>query len=354
MGFDRGLRAEAMRRARLMWAWSRGQAVGIPGPEALLIETTVRCNLRCPMCPRTLSPPPPEDMPDDVLWPLIDAHAALGGDHVYLYGLGEPLLDPRIYDVLARCRALGLTTILSINGTLLTPTRRARLLAAGCDHLIVSLDAATEESYARYRTGGDYGETVARVRALAAERQPGQLGALVVQFVRMPGNLHEQDAFVQMWSGVRGIDHVRLKDEDIGLDDHALYERDGLQRDNPCHILWRGPLVVRYTGEVYACYHHAGHGTPVGSLREQSLQEIWDSPVLQDLRQAHARRQLDPTSLCARCPAVRPRRPFVLGAIGLGGATTRRLIPVAERVALRLPGFLREPRPLAGTPGPSE
>lgn len=349
MTHHRGLRAELFRRARLMWAWSRGSTHDVPGPEALLIETTTRCNLRCPMCPRTLSPPPNSDLPDEILWPLLEAHAAMGGEHVYLYGLGEPLLDPRIYDALVRCRELGLTSILSINGTLLTPARRARLLQAGVDHLIVSLDAASAATYARYRAGGEYAPTVAQVQALARERQQGQLGALVVQFVRLPGNIHEQDAFVQQWSGVRGVDHVRLKDEDIGLTEHALYEADGLSRENPCHILWRGPLVVRYTGEVFACYHHAGENVPLGNLHEDSLHDLWNGPALRALRADHAARALKPDGLCARCPAVRPRRPFVLGAIALGGATTRRLIPIAERAALKLPGLLREPRPARST-----
>lgn len=337
--------AELQRRLRLTLAYLGHRVEGRVGPEALLIETTVRCNLRCPMCPRTGAGLPAADLPDELLWPLLDDFAALGGEHVYLYGLGEPLLDPRLTRIVARARQLGLTTIVSTNATLLDDERIERLLDAGIDHLIASLDAASPETYARFRTGGDYETTVAGVRRLAARKVARQdRTELVVQFVRLRGNLHEQDAFRALWEGVPGVDHVRLKDEDIGLPDHNLYDRDGFRRRNPCHVLWRGPLVARYDGRVYACYNFAGEGIALGSLRDHDLATLWRSPELQALRQAHLDHSLAPDSICGRCPAVRPRLPFILGAIALGGRRTRRLIPLAEKAALRVPVLLQEPR----------
>ncbi|RME25402.1 MAG: radical SAM protein, partial [Deltaproteobacteria bacterium] len=286
-----------MRRLRIAADYAAGAPLAGPGPEALLVETTVRCNLRCPMCPRTGGDYGARDMPDEILWPLLEEHAALGGDHVYLYGLGEPLLDRRIFDIIGRARSLGLTTILSTNGTLLDEGLRQRLLDSGLHHLIVSLDAATAATYDRYRPGGDFDRTVARVRALAAEkaaRRPAMI--MVVQFVRVAGNLHEQERFRQQWEGTPGIDRVRFKDEDIGLPDHALYEADGWRRRNPCHLLWRGPLVARYDGRVHACYNFAGQDVEVGNLHDSSLAEIWASPALQRLRRQHAAGRLDPAS----------------------------------------------------------
>ncbi len=341
-----------LRRARLARDYALGSATPGPGPSALMIETTVRCNLRCPMCPRTGQGYGSRDMPDALLWPLLTAHAALGGDHVYLYGLGEPLLDGRIFAVLRRCRELGLTSILSTNATLLDAARRAALLDAGVDHLIASIDAATPATYDRFRPGGDLATTTANVRAFAAEKQArGAATTLVVQFVRVAGNLHEQPAFVAQWSGLPGVDQVRLKDEDIGIPAHALYAPDGWRRTNPCHLLWRGPLVARHDGRVYACYNLAGLDQPVGDLHHEDLATILASPALQALRQSHAARALAPDSPCGRCPAPRPRLPFIVGAVLLGADRSRALLPVAERLALRLPGLLQERRaPAAGGP----
>ena len=332
-------------RARLILGYLAGRQHGNPGPSALMLETTVRCNLLCPMCPRTGAGYPNADMPDDMLNRTLDEHAALGGDHVYLYGLGEPLMDPRIFDTLARCHRLGLGTVLSTNGTLLTERRRARLLDSACDHLLSGLDGATPETYGYYRRGGTYERVVENIRALGREKVArGARLTIVVQFIRMERNAHEVHAFLQKWGGAAGIDEVRIKSEDIGLAAHRTYEVDGHLRTNPCHVLWRGPMIVRYTGQVFACYHHAEHGQPVGDLARQSLAEVWDSTRMRRLRGLHADGVPGADPLCATCPAPRPKLPFLVGAMALRGRTVRRLVPIAEKVALRYPAFFSEAR----------
>lgn len=332
-------------RLALMAGYVAGRTEAIPGPSALMIETTVRCNLLCPMCPRTGAGYPNEDMPDEMIWSLLDDHASMGGDHVYLYGLGEPMMDPRIFDLLGRCRDLGLGTVLSSNGTLLTPPRRAALLASGCDHLLVGIDGTSEDTYGYYRAGGKYENVLRNVRALAAEKAEAKSRmTLVVQFIRMRRNEHETDAFLKIWRDVPGVDEVRIKNEDIGLPEHAAYAHDGHLRKNPCHLLWRGPMVCRWNGDVYPCYHIAGNGRPIGNLRDARFPDLWDGPEMRRLRSLHMAGRAADDPHCATCPAARPRLPFVLGAMALRGTTVRRLVPIAEKAALRFPRLFSEQR----------
>ncbi len=305
----------------------------------------MRCNLRCPMCPRTGARLPAEDLPSELLFDVLAQHAALGGDLVYLYGLGEPLLDARLPEILAACRRLGLASVLSTNGTLLDGPRATALLDAPPDHLIVSIDAVSQDTYARVRVGGELAAVEANVRAYAAARvgRPAHGDThLVVQFVRLRDNLHEAPAFLERWRGTPGIDGVRLKDEDIGLPEQRLRELAGDRRANPCHLLWRGPLVVRWNGDVFPCYHKAPREAPLGNLRVRSLAELWASAELVHLRRLHAEGRSGQDPSCAGCPAVRPRLPVVVGAMALSGRAQRRLIPLAERAALAVPGWFRE------------
>ena len=328
-----------------MAGYVTGQSARVPGPSALMVETTVRCNLSCPMCPRTGAGYPNEELPDALLYPLLEDHAWLGGDHVYLYGLGEPMMDPRIFDILARCKRLGLGTVLSSNGTLLTEARREKLLASGCDHLIVGIDGASEATYSYYREGGKFENVLRNVRALAAEKAATKSPmTLVVQFIRMKKNEHETDLFLRQWRHVAGVDEVRIKEEDIGLPEHAAYEHDGHLRTNPCHLLWRGPMIVRWTGDVYPCYHIAGQGRPMANLRERSLAALWNSEDMRQLRELHQAGRASENPHCATCPAARPRLPFVLGAMALRGTTVRRLVPIAEKAALAFPSLFSERR----------
>jgi len=298
------------------------------------------------MCPRTGSNSPSEDMPDSTLFPLLDDFAEMGGDHVYLYGLGEPLLDTRIFDIIRRCRSLGIGTVLSTNGTLLDAAAREELLDSGCEHLIVGIDGITPETYAFYREGGTYSEVVENVRALgAAKSARSSKLTLVVQLVRMARNMAEIDDFVKLWENVPGVDLVRIKDEDIGLPDHAIYAADGHLRKNPCHMLWRGPMVVKYNGDVFPCYHMASHAEPIGNLQTQSLKSMWSSRSMHELRLLHSQGRVQDNPFCAACPSARPKLPFILGALALRGVTVRKLLPLAERIALKKPGVFREKRP---------
>ena len=319
-------------------SYAARQTRNVPGPSALMVETTIRCNLQCPMCPRTGAGYPNEDMPDDMLYALLDDHARMGGDHVYLYGLGEPLMDSRIFDIVKYCKSRNLGTILSTNGTFLTSQRRQQLLESGCDHLLVGLDGASKATYDHYRVGGKYDKVVANLRALASENAALDNPLyIVVQFIRMKENWHEQDAFHSQWSNTPGIQEVRIKEEDIGLEDHRTFEVDGAQRKNPCHTLWRGPVVVRWNGDVFPCYPFAGANECIGNLRESSLEALWDGPELQHLRELHTSGRTDQNAHCSTCPAMRPRLPVVLGAMALRGTTVRQLVPIAERIAQRSP-----------------
>ncbi|RME21767.1 MAG: radical SAM protein [Deltaproteobacteria bacterium] len=323
-------------RVAVARAWLRGETSTIPGPAVLAIETTVRCNLRCPMCPRTGAGYPAEDMPDAMLWRLLDEHAALGGDLVWLNGLGEPFLDARLFDVLARCRELGLGTVVATNGTRLTAEHRRRLLEVGCDQLLVSIEGVTERTYRHHRPGGRLAEVEAAVRSLAAEkRAAGSRMVLAVQMVRMPRTIPEEDAFLARWRSVPGVDLVRLKDEEFGAEGYELARSDAPLRHSPCRILWTGPLIVRWNGDVAACHPRAARRMHLGNLHEHSLLELWTGPEARRLRRIHAERRAGEDPRCAECPVSRPRRPYVLAAMSVRAGTVQRAIPIAEHVSRR-------------------
>lgn len=307
-----------------------------PGPSLIAVETTVRCNLRCPMCPRTGAGLPAEDMADALLWPLLEEHAALGGDLVWLNGLGEPLLDPRLFDVLDRCASLGLSTVVATNATLLDEARRRALLDTPIDHVIASVDGATAATYARYRPGGRLAEVEANVEALAAlKRARRHRGTLTVQMVRMAGTVPEERAFRRRWRAVPGVDAVRLKEEEFGRDGFATdasYVTGAASRTNPCRILWMGPVIVRWNGDVAACHPRAAGGLLLGNLRERSLGELWAGPEAERLRALHRVDRAATDAACARCPVARPRLPFLLAGMAVRGATMQRLVPWAERL----------------------
>ncbi len=120
----------------------------------LYIEPTNLCNLNCRTCVRNVWNEPMGYMSDAVFDRVISGLAGFSPTpSVFFGGLGEPLLHPRIIEMVTRAKALGTTVELITNGTLLTETLLEKLLAIGLDTLWVSLDGAHPKSYADVRLG---------------------------------------------------------------------------------------------------------------------------------------------------------------------------------------------------------
>src|SRR5258706_11027576 len=117
----------AWNRARLLWGYLTRQTKLNGLPVEYIVETTAKCNLYCPMCPRETHKQPKEDMTAEIFERLIQG-AASTGEHMMLIGLGEPLLDPAIFERIAYCEQHGISTLLSTNGTLLDEEAANELL----------------------------------------------------------------------------------------------------------------------------------------------------------------------------------------------------------------------------------
>ena len=56
----------AWNRAKLLWGYLRRKPVLNGLPVEYIVETTAKCNLYCPMCPRETHKQPKEDMTEEI------------------------------------------------------------------------------------------------------------------------------------------------------------------------------------------------------------------------------------------------------------------------------------------------
>jgi radical SAM protein with 4Fe4S-binding SPASM domain len=343
-------------RWRLLWNYLRRRhSLSAALPVEYIVETTAKCNLYCPMCPRETYKQPKEDMHEDVFRRLV-AESAHSAEHMMLIGLGEPFLDPLIFDRIEHCEAHGISTLLSTNGTLLTEAASAKLLDTPLVHITLSFDGYTKSTFEYYRKGARF-ETVRDnfvrfCRMKVERRKPVQV---VVQMVRMEGNAHEVEDFLRFWSSVPGVDQVRIKEDETNLmRPDAGHSAD--EWKHPCHYLWRGPLYVKHNGDVYpCCQSYMLGGQPVGRIGEQPLPAIFNSPEMQRMRRLHVTGRAGEIDICARCCTTIPHPALVAGSLLLHGKTVRRLLPLVERAVYlsKLPGRLLHP-PKRVTPPPDK
>src|SRR3954447_1425902 len=126
-------------------------------PTELQVEVTAACNLRCEMCLVAYRPPldrAHNSFAIDGFRDLLDELPDL--QKITLQGLGEPLLAPDLFAMIAAASERGIRVGFNTNATVLTRRKAERLVAAGLDWLHVSLDGATAATYEAIRKGSSF------------------------------------------------------------------------------------------------------------------------------------------------------------------------------------------------------
>src|SRR5882672_6622413 len=336
----------AWNRARLLWGYLTRKETLQGLPVEYIVETTAKCNLYCPMCPRETHKQPKEDMADEIFDRLVSESGA-SAEHMMLIGLGEPFMDPKIFDRIEYCERHGTSTLLSTNGTFLDEHAAERLLATPLQHITLSFDGATKESFEFYRKGARFEKVRDNfVRFARMKKERGSAMQVVVQMVRMERNAGEVEDFRNFWSAVPGVDQVRIKEDETNLM-RPDAGHEAKEWKHPCHYLWRGPMYVKHSGDVYpCCQSYMLDGKPVGTVGRDSLEDIWNGPEMERMRSLHVTGRAGEIDICSRCCTTIPHPALVAGSLIFHGKTVRRLLPLIERLTF----FSKLPRRLLNPP----
>jgi radical SAM protein with 4Fe4S-binding SPASM domain len=335
----------AWNRAKLLWSYLARRSRLPALPVEYIVETTAKCNLYCPMCPRETHKQPKADMTDDVFERLV-REAGDTAEHMMLIGLGEPFMDRQIFERIEFCHRHSISTLLSTNGTFLDEATAARVLDSPLEQITLSFDGAKKETFEFYRKGAKFEKVRDNfVRFARMKRERRAKLQIVVQMVKMDRNADEVGDFIRFWSAIPGVDQLRIKADETNLmQPEAGHAAADWQ--HPCHYLWRGPMYVKQNGDVYpCCQSYMLDGAPLGNLGAEPLQQIWNSEAMQGMRRLHAAGRGGDVDVCSRCCTTIPHPALVAGSLMLHGRTVRRLMPVVERLAYfsKLPGRLLRP-----------
>jgi MoaA/NifB/PqqE/SkfB family radical SAM enzyme len=264
------------------------------------------------MCPRTYysgrgltdwAPAGPADMDFGLYRRLIEEGAESGLKSVKLNFLGEPLLYPRIVDMVRLAAGSGLWVMMNTNATLLSPDLAKELLLAGLSDIFFSFDSPYPEDYERVRVGASFAKVLGNIRSLMSLKK--ELGLKHVQ--TRASMVLPEEAGPDLADKTKS-DYIKLFRDlevaEIGFGLPSVMGRDYRALPAPdkfvCPDLFRRMFVFN-DGIVGPCCGDWERGLVVGDVRSSSLASIWSGREYQELRRAHLEGRYRDVETCAAC-----------------------------------------------------
>lgn len=272
-------------------------------PLQLDFELNSTCQLRCAFCLHGQQVVKRKDLPFELFLKAIQEAAEHNLVSVKFNYINEPLLVPDLERYIACARSFGvLNTYFATNGILLTQERARTLIASGLSKIMVSIDAATADTYRAVRGAWKFTEVVANVTEFVQlrERLGREFPKVRVNFVRTEVNAHEEEAFVKYWSGI--ADSIGLQTQVAVPGDNAdLYRVQGVQQDASefkCSFPFK-LLVIDASGNILPCCTFSGRSMPLGNIADTTLAEAWYRA--RGLRELHMQSRWQENPACKHC-----------------------------------------------------
>jgi len=273
-------------------------------PITVSIEPTTSCNLRCPECPSGLRSftRPTGNLSMGTFSKIIDeVHSHT--PYLILYFQGEPYLNPEFHDMVSYARSKKMYVATSTNAHYLTPENAKKVVDSKLSRLIISLDGTTQETYQKYRIGGDINKVIQGIQNIVQEKQRRKVRYphVILQFIVFKHNEHQIEEIKQLaktWQ----VDELQLKTAQVYNFEHGnelipeneQYRRYTQNKEgkfviknkllNHCWKLWHS-CVFTWDGKVLPCCFDKDAQYEMGNIKHTSFKAIWKNTKYQQFRQ---------------------------------------------------------------------
>ena len=138
--------------------------------EAIQIETSSTCNLRCIFCPTTFTAQPNSKYMTMETFLSLAPYLSLT-QWIYLQGWGEPLLNPDIWQMVSISKEAGAKVGFTTNGTFLDQATIRQLVDQEVNLISISLAGATAKTHEAHRVNSNFTELLINIQNLVARKK---------------------------------------------------------------------------------------------------------------------------------------------------------------------------------------
>jgi radical SAM protein with 4Fe4S-binding SPASM domain len=273
-------------------------------PYWLTIDPTNFCTLRCPFCPTGQH----RNSRTKAMLSLQAFNNVLSELGPYLIHIdfcnwGEPLLNKDIYKMIKFAKEFNIDTKVDSNFNYFNEKDAQDMVLSGLDRLIVSIDGASQETYSKYRVGGDFRKVMSNLKLLIEKRK--QLNRtnpyISWQFLVFRHNEHEIEEARKMAADL-GIDSIGFTKAFIGDKDwiplneeYSHYKKEEI-KDNEstsghfksceekfCNWPWEA-IAINPEGSVSACCSVEDEKDDFGNIFRDPFKDIWNNDKYKQAR----------------------------------------------------------------------
>ncbi|MCJ7616102.1 MAG: radical SAM protein [Desulfobacterales bacterium] len=292
-------------RALATYSYLTGNPTNHAFPTKLHIEITNVCNLGCIMCPRSYMSRK-KGMMDMGLFKKIINESKGKVEFIYLHLFGEPLMHPHIIDMIKYCKEAGIFTGLATNATLLDNVKSKEIANSGLDFMVISFDGINKEEYEKIRRGGNYEKTLEYIKGFLQIK--GKKPHTVLQLIYMNFTRDKIKEYTNFW-GSFNIEAVRIKPLQTWSGEieniNELSTKEYFKGQKPCDRPWRH-LCILWDGTATPCEFDFNGAYPLGNIRDQSIEEIWNNERIIELRNQHISHNINEVKICKSCTYQAP------------------------------------------------
>lgn len=273
-------------------------------PNHLVIEPVSACNIRCVMCfqiDETFSKN--QDymgmMDIDLFKKIIDNAYEVGIKAVTLTGRGEPTLHPKIGEMLKYCSGKFFELKINTNATKLSEKLIHQILKNGITNMVFSVDSYTKDEYESIRVKGVFEEIVNNIKKFKEIKEkfyPNSRCETRISGVKVD---KKQDPvkFKNFWQDY--VDNVVMVEMENRWD--TYHNPKEIMAPGACNYLWER-MYIWYDGLCNPCDIDYKSELSAGTVKEQTIREIWHSKKYNDLRKIHLSGKRNKVYPCDRCP----------------------------------------------------
>lgn len=303
-------RGERYKEYRIKWKENPEFFLVEKAPLHLDIEPTSACNLRCPMCTRTVLLEEGstnfkiETMSFENFKKVIDEATEIGVYAIKLNWMGEPLMHKNIVEMVQYAKNKGIVDVmLNTNAVLLDEKMSKNLIEAGLDKIFFSFDSPNKENYEKIRVGANYEQTLENIKSFVKIRE--ELGYKTpltrVSMVLMDSNKDEYSDYVKLFENVVDIvayvEYIEPKSSGIKKE-----YNDGFA----CSQLWQR-MVIAANGDVSVCCVDSTQQYIVGNVFKDGIENIWTNEKYKNIRKLHEEGKYNEVLMCEECELTTKR-----------------------------------------------